>query len=261
MGAMNRKKREFSTLQNRILSVLLVLADAVDTVGDFTYHSYPYLYGSLGRSYRKKSVDAAVGDLTGRGLLERNERGEIRLTPAGAGIKKRLRQERQKNWDGQWRVVFFDIPEDLREARDGLRAELKKLGFGRWQKSAWLTPFDITRELNLYLEEQNLSDLVQIVVGGRFGRLSDRNFAAVIWPLDKINKRYQHFLAGWVSELKKESTAEERLEAATSFQNQYFDILAADPQLPAELRPLDWVGDKAARLFGKLKSFLIVSKR
>ncbi len=258
---MSEKKRKFSQLQHRILSVLTALADAVDIVGDFTYHSYPYLYASLGKSYRQKSIDAAVGDLAKRGLLERNERGDIRLTPAGAGIKKRLYQERQKDWDGKWRVVFFDIPEDLRKVRDDLRTELKKLGFGLWQRSAWLTPFDLTQELNLYLDKQNLSDLVQVVVGERFGRLSDRDFAAAIWPLDKINKRYQHFLAGWASELKKESAAEERMEAATVFQNQYFDILAEDPQLPIELLPPDWVGDKAAKLFGKIKSLLTVSKR
>lgn len=258
---MSGKKRKLNQIQNRILSILTVLADAADTVGDFTYHPYPYLYASLGMSYRKESIDAAIGDLAKKGLLEKNERGDIRLAPTGAGIKKRLYQERKKGWDGKWRVIFFDIPEDLREVRDDLRSELRKLGFGLWQRSAWLTPFDITQELNSYLDKQNLSDLVQVVAGERFGKLSDRDFAAKIWPLNEINRRYRRLLAGWADELKKESAAEERVEAASSFQNQYFDILADDPQLPVELLPSDWVGDKATKLFGKLKSFLTVSRR
>jgi phenylacetic acid degradation operon negative regulatory protein len=243
------------------LSILTAVADVLDTAGDFTYHSYSYLYASVGKSYRKESVDKAISGLAEEGFLEKNERGEIRLTITGAGIKKRLYQERQKKWDGKWRVVFFDIPEDRREIRDDLRSELKKLGFGRWQRSAWLTPFDITKELNSYLREQDLSGLVQIVVGERFGESSDRDFAAKVWPLDEINNRYQHLLSGWSAELKKESTAEERLEATAVFQNQYFDILTDDPQLPEELLPTNWVGKQAAELFDKLKSFLTVVGR
>lgn len=255
-----RKSRGLNQIQSRILKILSAASGILDTMGDFAYHPYPYLYASLGMSYRRESIDKATEGLAKKGLVERSRAGEIRLTPAGADVKKRLYLERRRDWDGKWRVVLFDIPEAQREVRDGLRLEFKKLGFGRWQRSAWITPFNITTELDTYLKKQNLSELVQIIVGERFGGPRDRDFAARIWPLNEINERYKSFLAGWAAELKKEQTSEERFQAAALFHDRYIDILLEDPQLPIAILPHDWVGDKAAKLFKKLKSLLTVSR-
>ncbi len=254
------KKKGRAYLGRKILRVLSAAAEALDTFGDFTYNPYPYLYASLGMSYRKEHIDEAVRDLTKKGLVEGNKSEGLRLTSAGADVKKSLYQARQKEWDGKWRVVFFDIPEVQRDIRDGLRFELKKLGFGLWQRSAWVTPFDIAVELNAYLQKQDLSEVVQIVVGERLGELNDREFAAQIWPLNDLNERYARLLTGWAEELKKESTAEERLRAVLAFHDRYLDILASDPQLPPKLLPGHWVGDDARELFKKLKSILTVGK-
>lgn len=254
-----RRRGQFD-LGEKILQVLSASAQALDTFGDFTYNPYPYLYASLGMSYRKDNIDAAVRGLAKKGLVEGNKNEGLRLTSAGADIKEKLYQERQKEWDGKWRVVIFDIPEAQRKIRDDLRFELKKLGFGSWQRSVWVTPFDISAELDAYLQRQNLSEVVQIVVGVRFGRLNNRDFAAKIWPLADLNERYNHLLAVWREELKKESTAEERLRVTAVLHNRYLDILAVDPRLPSELLPRDWVGNDAANLFKKLKSILTVSK-
>lgn len=256
---MAQKKRR-NQIQDKILSILAASAGALDTLGNFAYNPYPYLYASLGTSYRKEHIDEAIDSLTSEGLVEGDRNEGLRLTLAGAGIKKRLYQARREEWDGKWRVVFFDIPEVQRDIRDGLRFELKKLGFGLWQRSAWITPFDIAKELNSYLREQNLAEAVQVVVGERFGELNDRKFAAKVWPLDDINERYERLLSVWKKEIGKESTAEERLEAAASLHNRYLDVLAADPRLPLELLPGDWVGDDAKKLFKKLKSTLTVGE-
>jgi len=266
---MTQKKRR-KKIQDKILTILAASAGALDTLGNFTYNPYPYLYASLGTSHRRESIDEAMANLTDEGLVEGSAEEGFRLTPVGAGINKRLYQARQEGWDGKWRVVFFDIPEAQRKTRDDLRSELKKLGFGLWQRSAWITPFDIAKELNSYLREQNLSTVVQIVVGERFGppassreasragELSDQDFAAKVWPLKEINEKYEHLLNIWEKEVGKESTAEERLEAAATLHRRYLDVLAVDPQLPSEILPGDWVGDDAKKLFKKLKSTLSV---
>jgi len=254
---MAQKKRR-NKIQDKILTILAASAGALDTLGNFTYNPYPYLYASLGTSHRRESIDEAMASLTDEGLVEGSAEEGFRLTPVGAGINKRLYQARQEGWDGKWRVVFFDIPEAQRKTRDDLRSELKKLGFGLWQRSAWITPFDIAKELNSYLREQNLSTVVQIVVGERFGELSDQDFAAKVWPLKEINEKYEHLLNIWEKEVGKESIAEERLEAAATLHRRYLDVLAVDPQLPSELLPGGWVGDDAKKLFKKLKSTLSV---
>lgn len=254
------RRKGQSTLGEKILKILSAAAQTIDTFGDFTYNPYPYLYSSLGNFYDKDTINDAVNDLIKRGLVEKDEIEGIRLAPAGADVKKSLYRARQKEWDGKWRVVFFDIPEAQRDIRDGLRFELKKLGFGLWQRSAWVTPFDISAELNAYLQKQDLSEVVQIVVGERFGGPVDQDFAAQIWPLNDLNERYARLLTGWAEELKKESTAEERLRVVLAFHDRYLDILASDPQLPPKLLPGHWVGDDARGLFKKLKSILTVGK-
>ena len=254
---MARKKRR-DKLQGKILTILTASADVLDTVGNFAYNPYPYLYSSLGDSYPRERIDEAMASLTDEGLVEGSVEEGFRLTFAGAGIKEKLYRVRQGEWDGKWRVVFFDIPEAQRKIRDDLRSELRRLGFGLWQRSAWITPFDIAKELNSYLREQDLSAVVQIMAGERLGELNDREFAAKVWPLKDINGRYTHLLAVWKKELERESEAEERLEVAATLHNRYLDILAADPQLPSELLPRDWVGDGAKKLFKRLKSTLSI---
>ncbi len=48
-----------------------------------------------------------------------------------------------KNWDGKWRVLGFDIPENQRYSRAKLREYLFFLGFKPIQKSIWITPQQI----------------------------------------------------------------------------------------------------------------------
>lgn len=258
MGRLGKKRQ--SRIQDRLLTLLVAPAQALGVAGDFAYHPYPYVYAALGMSYRKSSIDAAANELARKGLLEKNEREGLRLTSAGANVKQRLYQARCEEWDGRWRVVIFDIPERERKIRDDFRFELKKLGLGPWQKSVWVTPFDISAELGSYLQKQNLATAVQIVVGERFGGPSDREFAATIWPLEDLSKKYASLLGSWGEELSKERSAKERLRMAAVLHNRYLDILAGDPQLPSRLLPPNWGGRPAQELFKRLRSTLSVSK-
>ena len=248
-------------LGGQILRILSAAAETLDTFGDFTYNPYSYLYASLGDVHDKETINDAVGDLIEKGLVEGGEDEGLRLTSVGADVKDALYRRRQEEWDGQWRVVFFDIPEVQRGIRDSLRFELKKLGFGLWQRSAWITPFDIAKELGSYLQKQDLAEAVQIMVGERFGALDDRKFAARVWPvLDEVNEKYKRLLSEWKEEVGRESAAEERFEVVTSLHNRYLGILSDDPQLPPELLPNDWAGSDAKELFKKLKSTLVGGK-
>lgn len=254
------RKKGYSVVGEKVLRILSAAAEALDTFGDFTYNPYPYIYTSLGHVYDKDTINDVVTDLIKKGLVEGDKNEGLRLTPAGADVRKSLIRARKEEWDGKWRIVFFDIPEAQRKVRDDLRLELKKLGFGRWQRSAWATPFDIAEELSSYLRKQNLSGVVQVVVGKRVGGSSDREFAAKVWPLEKINEKYLSLLADWGKELKKERSDKERFQAVVTFHERYLDILNADPRLPRELLPGDWVGDDAHKLFKKLKSIMALGK-
>lgn len=44
-------------------------------------------------------------------------------------------------WDGYWRIILYDVPEDQKSARDALGDQLRRFGCFQLQKSTWITPF------------------------------------------------------------------------------------------------------------------------
>ncbi|TSC92112.1 MAG: PaaX family transcrtiptional regulator [Candidatus Berkelbacteria bacterium Licking1014_96] len=81
-----------------------------------------------------------------------NKEKYIELTAQG---RKRLEDEtldeikikRRGKWDGKWRVVIFDVPEEYHSTRDLLRLRLKQLGFYRIQMSVYAYPFECAEEI------------------------------------------------------------------------------------------------------------------
>jgi len=63
------------------------------------------------------------------------------------------------HWDGKWRIILLDLPENRKADRDGLRYLLKKAGFVCLKNSVWVSaqPFEhlfasIKKDLNLTTE-------------------------------------------------------------------------------------------------------------
>ncbi|TSD02480.1 MAG: phenylacetic acid degradation operon negative regulatory protein [Parcubacteria group bacterium Athens0714_24] len=67
-----------------------------------------------------------------------------------------------KNWDGNWRLVIFDIPENQRKIRDSLRNKLEDLNFYQCQKSVWVHPFPCIEEIEFLKDFFNIKPLVKI---------------------------------------------------------------------------------------------------
>lgn len=78
---------------------------------------------------------------------EKERKWEIELTDLGRmelmKINLNKYQVKKDRWDGRWRVVFFDVGEEERKARDRFRYFLKRLGFKQLQRSLWVCPYDV----------------------------------------------------------------------------------------------------------------------
>ena len=80
---------------------------------------------------------------------------KIYLTDKGRiKIIKSIIKEKNNNekWDGKWRAIAFDIPELNRKERRFLRTELKWMKFKELQKSIWVCPYNIEKELFVLLK-------------------------------------------------------------------------------------------------------------
>ena len=56
------------------------------------------------------------------------------------------------HWDGKWRMVMFDVPENLKQVREALRMHFENMGFYKFQKSVFVHPFPCESEIEYILE-------------------------------------------------------------------------------------------------------------
>ncbi|MDR3642170.1 MAG: CRISPR-associated endonuclease Cas2 [Candidatus Doudnabacteria bacterium] len=93
----------------------------------------------------------------GRKFLQLTAKGELQKLVMSMNVIK------QPRWDGKWRLVVFDIPEDARHKRDSLRWLLKKHGFKKLQASVFISPYSLNREAIIFLNRSGLMPYIRIL--------------------------------------------------------------------------------------------------
>ncbi|TSC96669.1 MAG: phenylacetic acid degradation operon negative regulatory protein [Candidatus Berkelbacteria bacterium Licking1014_2] len=151
-----------------------------------------------------------------------------------------------EKWDGRWCLVTFDIPEKMKSDREKLRRILKKLHFGRLQDSVWISPYDYFDNLQGIVEENNLQDWIIVSITKKLGREKSKDLAAKVWPLQKINERYADFI-------KNYQRFTWRIDRCGLI-FRYLNTLQDDPQLPHDLLPNNWFGQRAKSIYEKIIS-------
>ena len=108
---------------------------------------------------------SAVARLVDKGLLAYEKSG-VRLTRKGELFLERnaLPLKRPAKWDGKWRMVIFDIPENKKRHRDLLRTTITRLGFFRLQNSVWIYPYDCEELGTLLKTEYSLGKNVLYMI-------------------------------------------------------------------------------------------------
>src|SRR3989339_850710 len=88
-----------------------------------------------------------------------SEDGNVKIVLTKEGIKKSINFKLDEmkikippKWDGEWRIVIFDIPERFKKAREALRKKIKDLGFVKLQESVFVFPYECEDEINFVVE-------------------------------------------------------------------------------------------------------------
>jgi len=79
-------------------------------------------------------------------MLNSSKQKFVRITKEGKSKLNALRLEGEdalvpSSWDGLWRIILLDLPENRKSERESLRYLLKKAGFVCLKNSAWISPF------------------------------------------------------------------------------------------------------------------------
>ena len=241
--------------QKRLLLILAILGDIFEDLADaggLMSFSYQQIYGYVPRKYKKSNFEAAIRKAMKVGSIERVVRkGQPCLKLMSRG-KNRLAHYfpllkfQKGRWDRKWRIVFFDIEEKNRKTRELFRRKLYELGFGKLQKSVYVSPFPIEEGMREFIESCGLKQSVYLVISSRLFGVGERSLVRKVWALDKINMEYKKILRRLQEkEISKSEAREIKLL--------YLEILTIDPFLPKELLPKDWLREEVERKIRQLR--------
>lgn len=134
-------KTVLKTLQKRAVLPIIELKNEVKEVilEDFELSSQKPEY-AISRSI-KNLVDSGMVE-----ILKSDNQEYVRMTPEGKNRLHSITLEAEgalvsTTWDGMWRIILVDIPEDRKSEREAVRYLLKKAGFVCLKNSAWISPF------------------------------------------------------------------------------------------------------------------------
>lgn len=246
-------------LKKSLLFLLSNLADIYSEVSLATF--YRRLYDP---EYRPQSITETLSRLVKIGNIKKEivvGEAVLKITSKGKKLLDEaipLAKLAERKWDGVWRIVIFDISEKQKHIRNMVRKKLKKLGFGKWQKSVYLTPHSVTKEINEFFQVKNLFPRCVCLEASQTGIGDDKKLAAYVFKLNDLNKAYLD-LKKEVGEIttqvkKKKLTKKEAFKKLRLFFGEYHNLILNDPFLPKELLPELWRRERTVPLHAKLSA-------
>jgi DNA-binding transcriptional regulator PaaX len=120
----------------------------------------------------KYAVTRSIKGLKEAGLIEQipSPHSEYaRLTKEGKKKMHSLKLDSDTtlmntSWDGFWRIILLDLPEERKSERESLRYLLKKAGFVCLKNSAWISPFPFEHLFTNIKKDLGLTTEMMILV-------------------------------------------------------------------------------------------------
>ena len=120
----------------------------------------------------KYAITRSLKGLREAGLVEQISSPQneyARLTKEG---KKKISSLKLDNkttlvntsWDGFWRIILLDLPEERKAERESLRYLLKKAGFVCLKNSAWISPYPYEHLFTNIKKDLDLTTEMMIIV-------------------------------------------------------------------------------------------------
>ena len=240
-------------IKDRKLKILLLLF----FVSDFSF-TPTEMTEDLQKVFDISMNQKTKGTLSGllkEGLIEKQEEEATKyiLTQKGLdGIFLEFPVFRflHREWDGLWRIISYEIPEDQRHLRDRLRREMRGWGLGPWHRSFWLTPHPIISDLRNLIygspEEKYIQAFEATHMVGPMDVLVEK-----VWGKSALESAYRNLFKSWHETL---STQKGNIEKFQDVVYSYIKIAREDPGLPASLVGRTWIGFEALDIFKEIRS-------
>jgi DNA-binding transcriptional regulator PaaX len=135
----------------------------------------------------KYAVSRTLKGLKEGGLVEEidTERSSFyKITPEGRNKLRNIKLSSptslvSTNWDGFWRIVILDLPEERKSERNSLRYILKKAGFVCLKNSVWFSPYPLEHLFMNIKKDMGLGDEMIILVTQYIDPISEEKLLEV----------------------------------------------------------------------------------
>lgn len=147
------------------LNFLQYVAEVTETIVDEFIDPKEAWRKSRTGDYDSKLFFDNLRRLSVVGYVEVDREGDrfsVKLTKKGR--IKLLEHSSEKKRDGKWRMISYDIPEEMRTVRNAFRNSIRRIGFKQIQKSLWVCPYVKADELELVIDELKLHEYVAYMV-------------------------------------------------------------------------------------------------
>lgn len=142
------------------------------------------LLSKEGSSY---ALTRSLKGLREAGLVEHISSGQneyARLTKDGRKKMYSLKLDAENTlvsttWDGFWRMVILDMPEDRKNERESLRYLLKKAGFICLKNSVWISPHPFEHLFINIKKDLGLTTEMMILVTDKIDSETEQEFLKV----------------------------------------------------------------------------------
>ena len=138
----------------------------------------------VGLPSEKYAINRSLKGLFDSGLVEQISSPQneyARLTPEGKRKINCLKLENKTTlvnncWDGFWRIIILDLPEDRKNERESLRYLLKKANFICLKNSIWISPYPYEHLFMNIKKDLNLSTELMIIVADKLDSETNKAF-------------------------------------------------------------------------------------
>lgn len=151
-----------------------------------------------------------------------------------------------RSWDGQWRVLCFDIPAQPAARRRKLLRYLRQKKFGFLQRSLWVSPDFPLELMDTFRAETETHTLLVWNAANPIG-MSAAALSQQAWDFEKVNRTYQRILHGGESDRNG-------LARLLEFTKLWHQAVQLDPLLPRRACPKNYLGFQAAERMEKMWS-------
>ena len=114
-------------------------------------------------------------------IVKSDNRSYLKLTKKGKNKLNCLKLEGSgvlvsTTWDGLWRIIILDIPEERKSEREALRYLLKKADFTCIKNTVWISPFPYEHLFTNIKKDLGLGTELMIIVTDKIDEETNKVF-------------------------------------------------------------------------------------